>query len=308
MRSRRLILPAAVLLALGLAALFAPRTAPAQQQSSEALTSSDWPMDGAALRGREVYEKYCIGCHGENGRGDGAAVPFLNPRPRDFQKGKFKFRSTPSSQLPTVDDLVKTITCGLNGSSMPGFPLVAETSRRDVAQYVLHLAGLGKARAEVRYLLEEEGLSAAEIRAEHLERIRDEVAAEIASARPIDVPAPLPESPELVARGKRMFDEQCAACHGATGRGDGSSSYTLRDWKDGEIRPRDLTTGVFRAGSSASDLYLRLRTGLTGTPMPAIKGPEEDVWGLVYYIQSLRDPGARPPQLPYGCGPEGAGR
>jgi mono/diheme cytochrome c family protein len=122
------------------------------------------------------------------------------------------------------------------------------------------------------------------------------------------VPAAPPMTAELIAKGKTIFDTQCAACHGETGRGDGSSSYTLRDYKDAEIRPRDFTTGVFRAGSTPQDLYLRLRAGLSGTPMPAIPGSDDEIWAQVYYILSLRDPDAQATYVPQVCGGEDSHR
>jgi mono/diheme cytochrome c family protein len=43
--------------------------------------------------GREVFQHYCVGCHGETGAGDGFNSFNLDPRPRDlgdpaFQKSK----------------------------------------------------------------------------------------------------------------------------------------------------------------------------------------------------------------------------
>jgi len=56
---------------------------------------------GAVLRptqyelrlGKEVYQSYCVGCHGDSGAGDGFNAFSLDPHPRDlgdpaFQKGK----------------------------------------------------------------------------------------------------------------------------------------------------------------------------------------------------------------------------
>ena len=44
--------------------------------------------DGAAL-----YQQRCASCHGKTGRGDGEYAGLLNPRPRDFTSGRFKFVS-----------------------------------------------------------------------------------------------------------------------------------------------------------------------------------------------------------------------
>ena len=71
-------------------------------------------LDGAAL-----YQQRCASCHGRNGRGDGEYAGLLNPRPRDFTSGRFKFRSTDIGKLPTDDDLARSIADGLHGTSMP---------------------------------------------------------------------------------------------------------------------------------------------------------------------------------------------
>ena len=41
--------------------------------------------------GERTYATYCIGCHGEKGLGDGPAAEFLNPKPRNFVNGQFKY-------------------------------------------------------------------------------------------------------------------------------------------------------------------------------------------------------------------------
>jgi mono/diheme cytochrome c family protein len=304
--------PGPLLHALAILALVVPavllmssRDVPAQEEQDGGrvgLTLADWPAGPAASRGLVVYDKYCVGCHGDTGEGNGAAARWLNPMPRNFQSGNFKFRSTQSGQLPTESDLMHVVTCGLAGSAMPGFPLVPEQDRRDVVSYVQHLTSFGLGQREVRYLIDEEGMSLEEIRAESLEEIRADADKRLDAAQSMPVPAAPPVSDALIAKGKQIFDTQCAACHGTTGRGDGSSSYTLRDYKDAEIRPRDFTTGVFRAGSTPQDLYLRLRAGLSGTPMPAIPGDDEEIWAQVYYILSMRDPAAQATFVPQICG------
>src|SRR3990172_12629488 len=62
--------------------------------------------------GKMVYTMSCIYCHGAKGRGDGAASifigPYMHPRPNDFTQGIFKFRSTPSGELPMLAGLMRT--------------------------------------------------------------------------------------------------------------------------------------------------------------------------------------------------------
>src|SRR5690606_31968787 len=69
-------------------------------------------------RGKLVYDKYCVGCHGVEGDGQGPAAERLITKPRDFRSGIYKFRSTDSSSLPMEQDLHRTITRGLSRVSM----------------------------------------------------------------------------------------------------------------------------------------------------------------------------------------------
>ncbi len=62
------------------------------------------PIDqGLADRGKPIYERFCVSCHGPQGDGHGYSAQWLDPMPRDFTSGIFKCRSTPSGTLPTDD-------------------------------------------------------------------------------------------------------------------------------------------------------------------------------------------------------------
>jgi mono/diheme cytochrome c family protein len=90
--------------------------------------------------GQRTYEMYCIGCHGVEGLGDGEAAEFLNPKPRNFVNGQFKFfHFNEAGPLPSDESLRITIRNGLPGSSMPAFPLLADQEIRDVSTYIKSL-------------------------------------------------------------------------------------------------------------------------------------------------------------------------
>jgi cytochrome c553 len=69
-------------------------------------------------QGRAIYIRRCSFCHGLMGDGEGPAAQFLDPRPRDFTLGTFKFRTTQSGELPTDEDLFRTVSRGLSGTGM----------------------------------------------------------------------------------------------------------------------------------------------------------------------------------------------
>ena len=64
-------------------------------------------LTGHAKAGAADYRRYCVGCHGELGDGNGENAVWIDPKPRNFQLGIFKCRSTPTGTLPTDEDLVQ---------------------------------------------------------------------------------------------------------------------------------------------------------------------------------------------------------
>ena len=220
--------------------------------SEEARASSE-----AFLRGRAVYEANCAVCHGTGGDGNGMAAHMFRVRPRDFRRGLFKFRSTPSGSLPMAGDLVRTITEGIRWTGMVGRPDLSEADRRAVVRYI--------------------------------ETFSPRFTGERPSSSVAVPPAP-PESPDLVAQGGRLYrDAECGKCHGDRGRGDGASAPGMKDDWGWPTRPTDLTWRPLKRGSTPDGTYLTIATGLLGTPMPSYGDSLEsrDIWALVYYLESL---------------------
>ena len=99
--------------------------------------SSAGPVSPEVLgRGRLIYEANCAVCHGVSGDGRGMAAHMFRIQPRDFRRGLFKFRSTPSGSLPSDEDLARTITEGLRWTGMVGRPDLAVPDRMAVVQYL----------------------------------------------------------------------------------------------------------------------------------------------------------------------------
>jgi len=118
------------------------------------------------------------------------------------------------------------------------------------------------------------------------------VTAPVATAGPLPVTlAPTisrPASPDLLALGKRLYDKQCAACHGASGRGNGEAAYLLYP------KPRDFVAAQYRLVSTwertatDEDLFRTISRGMPGSAMPSWGHlSEEERWGLVHYVKSL---------------------
>src|SRR5206468_3368715 len=68
--------------------------------------------------GERVYRENCAVCHGVRGDGQGMAAHHFLHKPRDLTKGRFKFRSTASGQVPTDADLRRSIVQGVPSTAM----------------------------------------------------------------------------------------------------------------------------------------------------------------------------------------------
>lgn len=95
-------------------------------------------------RARGLYREHCAHCHGVSGDGAGPTAAFLNPYPRDFRKGVFKFKSTPKGMKPTRADLHRTVMEGIPGTAMPSFRLLDDPDREALITYVMYLSIRGE--------------------------------------------------------------------------------------------------------------------------------------------------------------------
>ena len=221
------------------------------------------------LNGQNIYRRVCVPCHGRNGDGKGPASQALNPRPRDFTSGLFKFGSTSGGVQPLDADLVRTVSEGVPGTWMPAWKY--HLGRDEIISVVSYIKRFSD-------VFEEE--------------IFEEDVLLKSTNRPAEYKATL----ESVADGRKLYlKNQCVECHGQHGRGDGPSAGTHDDSWGRPILPTNLRSGVFRGGASEEDIFRTLTTGLGGTPMPAYGEvvSEEDRWRLTDYIVSLRSSSSR---------------
>ena len=226
--------------------------------------------------GKVVYVKWCTGCHGDAGAGDGAGAREMLPRPRDFTGAIYKIRTTASGQLPTDADLLHAIDDGLPGSAMPAWNgRLSDAERRDVMAYIKTFSSFFADTSQ------------------HVEALRFSK-------------EPGGGSGAAALKTGRLFYDSigCRKCHGDQGHGDGPSAPTLKDDAGFPIYAADLHQNWrFRGGATTADIYRRLRTGLDGTPMPSFSDlidqkflTDEELWRLAQYVRSL-SPAETPPEV-----------
>src|SRR5690606_466951 len=179
----------ATFLAISLALALAPTPARGQGEGQG---------QGQGHPGKPIYDRWCAGCHGVDGRGEGEAAAYMLPRPRDFTRALYQVRTTASGGLPTDADLLRVIDEGMPGTAMPGWRTLLSRSERDALVDYLKTFSRFFGQGEPPQALA------------------------FGSA---------PRASEEVLREGREFYEriECWKCHGQAGRGDGPSAPTQAD-------------------------------------------------------------------------------
>jgi mono/diheme cytochrome c family protein len=262
-------------------------------------------------RGSVLYRRHCLHCHGLSGDGRGPTGPWVHPHPRDYRRGQFKFISTGGvrDRKPRRADLVRILTRGIDGTSMPAFGLLPEHELEYLASYVIHLSLRGQVEFETMKTLLSEGGK------DNLDRLKtgDEPdvvqhvysqAARILiswadsnSAKPYE-PGPYTEPKddtqryEAIRRGHQIFigSTGCVACHNDYGR---QVPYKYDEWGT-LVRPANLTVGLYRGGRRPIDLFWRIKGGIPPAGMPAATLSDPDYWNLVEFVRALPYPAMLP--------------
>ena len=233
-------------------------------------------LTGHSESGANLYYRYCWGCHGARGNGDGENAPYVTPQPRNFVAAIFKCRSTPTGMLPLDSDLYNSLARGFNFTNMPHWDALTKQNRADLVAFIKTFSA--------RWVSEKPG-------------------------EPIKIPEEPKLTVESIKHGGELFQKlECWKCHGQEGRGDGPSASTLTDSNDQPIRPYNFTSdNRSKCGRTNPDLYRIFMTGLDGTPMPSfadVVKPEE-AWDLVHYLRTLQYNNPSPELALWESTPEG---
>ena len=230
--------------------------APAKQ-----ITAGDsCAIDGGTVltSGRMLYMRHCSHCHGTSGDGNGPTARYLNPRPRDYRNGVFKFTSTNDMSKVSRQDLQRILKYGIPGTYMPSFLLMKDEEHHAIAEYVRFLALRGEyERKLVAELSSDFSQNAVVSRVKGGEKKSDIVKevneflgedlkvsanslgddlAEIWSAADGEEAAIVPSVPRVVdtpesrRRGRELYLSKtlnCADCHGIDGAGNGPQTIAF---------------------------------------------------------------------------------
>jgi mono/diheme cytochrome c family protein len=287
-------------------------------------------VDEAKLaEGSRLYRQHCLHCHGLSGNGRGPTGYWVNPSPRDYRQGVFKFTSSNQDQnlrKPRRADLLHVLTMGIDGTSMPSFGVLPRAELELLASYVIHLS----LRGEVEFLtmldLIQNKKPTTPLRdsidnptvKQSMEDYQALAAGRWVAAQNPDAAITPENYPygdtdsallESAARGSKLFAGPggCISCHQNFGR---EANLSYDSWGT-MVRGRNLYDGIYRGGRTPVDLYYRIYGGINGAGMTAYKDlkslikPEEiglteeqmaavdPLWDLVNFLRALAYPDMR---------------
>jgi mono/diheme cytochrome c family protein len=104
-----------------------------------------------------------------------------------------------------------------------------------------------------------------------------------AAAEAAKLKNPVRADASSLAAGKKLYDAQCASCHGTAGKGDGKGGAALNP------KPSDLSDAEWKHGSTDGAVFVVVRDGVQKTGMRgyASRMTTNDIWHIVNYVRTL---------------------
>lgn len=264
------------------------------------------PTPALIAKGKTLFAVNCASCHGVDGYGNGPAAAALNPKPRNYHEGYWRYGGG-------VARIVQTISTGSPGTAMAAFTNIPFEDRFALAHYVRTFAPKPeKDKPEDLAWLGPIGGgkggtgAAAGAGPGGPAKPGPTIPIELALRLMTEPPAPVapagsyaPQSADTP--GAAAYGSRCASCHGGSGEGGirvrmlGSAPYAY------------MTTMPLSASRAASDPARFEKLILEGLPGWAMPGngdlSREEIRSLFEFTAGLR---ARQPMTSAPAGPNGS--
>lgn len=216
------------------------------------------PTPSKLARGKVIYERQCVTCHGADGTNNTEWA-----KANGLASGGFKAGWKNGGG---VIQIYNTISRKQDGASHPVFNYVAYQDRWSVAHYVRSFNPSQDDPASVKEQARVDAVNGI---------CREELKTQISESMK-------PKGDEQLAKGKEVYATNCASCHGEAGAGDGAAAGALNP------APRNFTDAgaKWTNGTSELAIFNTLANGIEGTSMASYKHlSEEERWALTHYVR-----------------------
>ncbi|MBI5030228.1 MAG: c-type cytochrome [Chloroflexi bacterium] len=263
---------------------------------------TEMELRAAALSGRQIevgadlFGQYCYSCHGKNGEGLPGVAPALN------RKDLFDGTHQRNVGWPgSINGFIKnTIAAGRPIQSRPD---LYSAKMPTWSQEYGGPMRPDQVNALVAFVMNWQG-KAPEVDAWPV-AVASGTPRPTATAGPSPTPAPTVaglfricqtitpqyagkkapykfDDRAVLAAGKQIYDEKCAACHGPTGRGDGVAAAALNP------KPANLADKNFMNTLPVDCHFFAIAEGVKNTGMPPWKSLGDDqMWKVLIYERSF---------------------
>lgn len=224
------------------------------------------PTPATIERGKKLYAKQCVSCHGDDGKGGAIGGQAFDPPAGGFVES-FKYGAGPVAIYTAISK--GEMTDGTVSAKHPGvFNHVPFQDRWAIAHYVKSIGGTGAEDSQA--LLDQARFEA--VNGVCFEDVKATIAGRVA-----------PSGDAQIARGKELYAAQCSSCHGADGKGDGAAAAALKP------PPRNFHSAdeKWTIGTSPLGIFNTLSVGIAGTSMASYASlSEDDRWALTHYVRT----------------------
>lgn len=206
-----------------------------------------------SIDAESIYEESCSVCHGDDGRGAVWGQASLSVPPRNF-------RTVEARQELSRERMIASVTAGRPGTPMPGFG--TQLSIPEIMAVVDWI--------REQFMVPE---NVPPTKPHGAQLPGNTEYGPIGQAQPrTALPADYAGDP---GRGALLYAQNCVACHGANGGGDGPRAYFIFP------KPRNFHDPTTREYLSRRNLYNGIKHGVVGKEMPA--------WGKVLTDNQIAD-------------------
>lgn len=268
--------PIAIGLAWVLVGPIAPCATQAQGTAPNPAATPGQPDNGqdagekSTAEGKALYQRECASCHGPGGKGDGPDAGKLKVRPTDLS----------SQEMWQKADAALYSRINEGKTPMPSFR--SKLSKPEVGVLIKYIRTLAPKGSDNRSIA-----MGPQTNQPAVEPAEQEIPAKSGVSKAWTAPAqfnhkrnPVAGGERLATEGKEFYQQECQACHGSAGKGDGRNAKTLK------VSPADLTSQNIRAQSDGA-LFWKINKGNPPMPSFRLRFSSHEIWCLVNYLRTL---------------------